>query len=185
MAAAMKAATGRMPITTPMPADRFEVALYSPTAPATPVMISHSGLVCFPAAGNAAVGRRIASTNAHTSTTNAATASAQKNQSRGVYAVTVQTYLLCCDDLLDCCPGSRSVQASTSASAAASASASTSGSAMTTGSASAIASTLACAISCACASRFSGRSPGSSLASEACAAARASASALTSLRNDS
>src|SRR6266516_431486 len=51
---------------------------------ATPRMISHSGLVCLPAAGNAAVGRRMASTKAHTSATRAASQSASKNQVSGV-----------------------------------------------------------------------------------------------------
>src|SRR5215831_5927328 len=51
---------------------------------ATPRMISQSGLVCLPAAGNAAVGRRVASMKAHTSTTRAASHSASKNQASGV-----------------------------------------------------------------------------------------------------
>src|SRR5262245_28902940 len=51
---------------------------------ATPRMISQSGLVCLPAAGNAAVGRRMASMKAHTSTTRAASQSASKNQASGV-----------------------------------------------------------------------------------------------------
>src|SRR5215831_7331285 len=53
---------------------------------ATPRMISQSGLVCLPAAGNAAVGRRIASMKAHTSTTRAASQSASKNQASGAIA---------------------------------------------------------------------------------------------------
>src|SRR5947207_15835074 len=51
---------------------------------ATPRMISQSGLVCLPAAGNAGVGRRMASTKAHSSTTRAASQSASKNQASGV-----------------------------------------------------------------------------------------------------
>src|SRR2546430_2935598 len=51
---------------------------------ATPRMISQRGLVCLPAAGNAGVGRRMASTNAHTSATRAASQSASKNQASGV-----------------------------------------------------------------------------------------------------
>src|SRR5690348_1701249 len=51
---------------------------------ATPVMISQSGLVSLPAAGNAGAGRRMASTKAHTSTTKAAAQSAVKNQLSGV-----------------------------------------------------------------------------------------------------
>src|SRR5690348_9042713 len=51
---------------------------------ATPVMISQSGLVSLPAAGNAGEGRRMASTKAHTSTTKAAAQSAVKNQLSGV-----------------------------------------------------------------------------------------------------
>src|SRR5215470_3239301 len=47
-------------------------------------MISQSGLVSLPAAGNAGVGRRMASTKAHTSTTRAASQSAVKNQESGV-----------------------------------------------------------------------------------------------------
>src|SRR2546430_9426611 len=51
---------------------------------ATPRMISQRGLVCLPAAGNAGVGRRMASTKAHTSATRAASQSASKNQASGV-----------------------------------------------------------------------------------------------------
>src|SRR5215471_76101 len=51
---------------------------------ATPVMISQSGLVSLPAAGNAGPGLRGASTKAHTSTTRAANQSAVKNQESGV-----------------------------------------------------------------------------------------------------
>src|SRR5215831_18931266 len=51
---------------------------------ATPRMISQIGLVCLPAAGNAGVGRRMASTKAHSSTTRAASQSASKNQVSGV-----------------------------------------------------------------------------------------------------
>src|SRR5215472_12771523 len=51
---------------------------------ATPVMISQSGLVSLPAAGNAGPGLRSASTKAHTSTTRAANQSAVKNQESGV-----------------------------------------------------------------------------------------------------
>src|SRR5215831_8230321 len=51
---------------------------------ATPRMISQIGLVCLPAAGNAGLGRRMASTKAHSSTTRAASQSASKNQVSGV-----------------------------------------------------------------------------------------------------
>src|SRR5260370_18454781 len=91
----MNAATGRMLTTIPTPDDPVLAAVYSPMAAATRRMISQSGLVCFPAAGKAAFGRRTASTNAQTSTISAATASAQKNQLSGVNADTIQTYLLC------------------------------------------------------------------------------------------
>src|SRR5215510_1865301 len=51
---------------------------------ATPRMISQSVLVCLPAAGNAALGRRVASMKAQTSTTRAASQSASKNQASPV-----------------------------------------------------------------------------------------------------
>ena len=49
-----------------------------PITAATPVMMSHSGLLCLPAARNAWDGRVQASMNAQASTTNAARASASK-----------------------------------------------------------------------------------------------------------
>src|SRR5262245_61128267 len=54
-------------------------------------MISHSGLVCFPAAGKAPVGRRMASTNAHASITKAATSRIQFTHVSGVSALKVNT----------------------------------------------------------------------------------------------
>src|SRR6476646_9545871 len=51
---------------------------------ATLVMISQSGLVSLPDAGDAGEGRRMASTKAHPSTTKAAAQSAVKNQLSGV-----------------------------------------------------------------------------------------------------
>src|SRR5215831_3303480 len=57
-----------------------------PTTAATPVMIVHNGLVSLPTAGKAPVGRRRTSTKANASVTNAATASASKNQRSGVIA---------------------------------------------------------------------------------------------------
>src|SRR5262249_5839636 len=67
----MNATIGRM-----LSSETSWAALKIPIASATPVMISHSGLVCFPAAGKAAVGRRSASMKAQASTMNAATSSA-------------------------------------------------------------------------------------------------------------
>src|SRR5215471_6120548 len=58
----------------------------SPTTADTPRMIVHSGLVSLPTAGKAPVGRRRTSAKANASMTNAATASASKNQRRGVIA---------------------------------------------------------------------------------------------------
>ena len=75
MAAATKAMMGRklkIPI-------RFS-APPIPIRKATPRMISHSGLVCLPAATNAFDGRRSASTKPQTSQTKAAIASISRNQ---------------------------------------------------------------------------------------------------------
>src|SRR5258708_37429759 len=88
----MNAAIGKMLIS-----EVFLAALKRPTARLTPVMTSQSGLVRFPAAGKAAVGLRRASTNAHASTTKAATRRIQLIQLSGVSALkvnTVTTYLL-------------------------------------------------------------------------------------------
>src|SRR6266852_5909087 len=88
----MNAAIGRMLIS-----GMLRAALKKPTARLTPVMTSQSGLVRFPAAGKAAVGLRRASTNAHASTTKAATRRIQLTQLSGVSALkvnTVTTYLL-------------------------------------------------------------------------------------------
>jgi hypothetical protein len=78
MAEATNATTDRMPIAEKLPC----AAVPMPIAVATPVMTSHSGLVCLLTATNAFAGRRIASTNANPSKPSAATASASKNQSR-------------------------------------------------------------------------------------------------------
>src|SRR5215469_8366111 len=81
MAAATKATIGRIEIS-----DTPYATLARPTTAATPRMISHSCLVCLPAAGKDPAGRRTASTKAHTSTTTAASMSASKNQKSGVKA---------------------------------------------------------------------------------------------------
>src|SRR5258707_8298754 len=82
----MNAAIGKMLIS-----EVFLAALKRPTARLTPVMISQSGLVRFPAAGKAAVGLRTASMNAHASTTKAATRRIQFTQLSGVSALKVNT----------------------------------------------------------------------------------------------
>src|SRR5215469_7624030 len=80
MAAATNAARGRIWIKETPPS-----ALYPmPITTATPRMISQMGLVCLPAAVNAAAGRRIASMKAHTSMTSAASERTSKNQKSGV-----------------------------------------------------------------------------------------------------
>src|SRR5712691_7272729 len=71
-----------MPITAKLPL----AAVPRPITVATPRMISQMGLVCLLAAMNAGAGRRIASMNAHVSTTRAAMASASKSQERAEYA---------------------------------------------------------------------------------------------------
>src|SRR5579862_2300441 len=81
-AAATNAATERMP----MAANPEDAAVPRPIAVATPVMISQIGLVRLLAATKAADGRRMASTNAHTSTISAARASTSKNQLSAEYA---------------------------------------------------------------------------------------------------
>src|SRR6266567_2710978 len=78
----MKATIGRM-----LSSETSSAALKVPTASATPVMISHSGLVCFPAAGKDPVGRRSASTKAQASTTNAATSRIQFSHVSGPSAL--------------------------------------------------------------------------------------------------
>src|SRR5260221_4769331 len=88
----MNAAIGKMLIS-----EVFLAALKRPTARLTPVMTSQSGLVRFPPARKAAVGLRRASTNAHASTTNAATKRIQFIPLSGVSALkvnTVTTHLL-------------------------------------------------------------------------------------------
>src|SRR5690349_23233207 len=70
----------------PMAANPVDATVPSPIAVATPVMISQIGLVRLPAATKAADGRRMASTNAHTSTISAARASTSKNQLSAEYA---------------------------------------------------------------------------------------------------
>src|SRR5260221_11731957 len=82
----MNAAIGKMLIS-----EVFLAALKKPTARLTPVMTSQSGLVRFPAAGKAAVGLRRASTNAHASTTKAATRRIQLTQLSGASALQVNT----------------------------------------------------------------------------------------------
>src|SRR5579859_4093753 len=93
----MNATIGRM-----LSSEMSSAALKVPIASATPVMISHNGLVCLLAAGNAAVGRRNASTNAQASMMNAATSSAQFSHASGPSALntsapeecTMPTYLV-------------------------------------------------------------------------------------------
>src|SRR5947208_5903008 len=67
----------------------------SPTTAATPVMISHSCLVCLPAATKAWLGRVMASMKAQASTTNAATPRTRKKMASGVSEPsTVSRYLI-------------------------------------------------------------------------------------------
>src|SRR5271165_186293 len=70
-----------------------------PMTNATPSITSQIGLVCLPAAGNAADGRRSASKNAQLSTTKAAKSSTQKNRfttdsAVGLTMVTASRYLV-------------------------------------------------------------------------------------------
>src|SRR5262249_45433687 len=140
--------------------------LKNPTARQAPVMISHNGLVCFPAAGKAAVGRRTASAKAHASMTKAATSRIQFTHVSGVNALKVTTVtiyrLLAADG---------SVHGSASEAATAAASGSCPDSSMA--SATAVLASVSAALT---------SEPARTLA---LAAARASASVLTSLRNDS
>src|SRR5436190_17698169 len=88
MAAATKAMIGKSETSCTLYA-----RLPRPMTVATPRMISQIGLVCLPAAGNAAVGRRKASMKAHASTTSAASISTSKNQKSGVIAPPLNTPL--------------------------------------------------------------------------------------------
>src|SRR5436309_5194727 len=88
MAAATKAMIGKSETSCTLYA-----RLPRPMTVATPRMISQIGLVCLPAAGNAAAGRRKASMKAHASTTSAASMSTSKNQKSGVIAPPLNTPL--------------------------------------------------------------------------------------------
>src|SRR5690242_7884427 len=143
-------------------------------------MISHSGLVCFPTAGNAPVGRRRASTKAHASTTKAATRRTQFTQLSGVSALNVNTGSIY---LLAAAGGSVHGSASAAATVGASGSWPDSSYAWATGSEPAAAPQSAPELVSA---------PGATSAPEptgapgpASALSRARLSALTSLRNDS